>query len=282
MMAGSGAAPGSADPGGAVTVGVAGDWHGNKKWAVHAVEELRRAGAAEIWHLGDFGLWPGGYLYLDAVEAACAEHGMQILVTPGNHEDYSKIAAFPELTRVREHITFLPRGHRFTVSGWRVLSFGGAASIDFEIRVENATWWRAEMPAEEEIDAAIAAGPCDILLVHESPNAPYATAPVRNIIESNPGWTDRALAYAAVGRERISRLHAGVTPRLTLHGHYHVPGALTHRDGTQVASLACDGVQFNFGLLRLPPRGEATAGGPAGSAEDGPVFKFLADPPPRE
>ena len=72
-----------------VAVGVAGDWHGNTRWARHALSEFHEAGVHDVWHLGDFGLWPGGGDYLDAVNDTCERLGLTILVTPGNHEVYS-------------------------------------------------------------------------------------------------------------------------------------------------------------------------------------------------
>lgn len=256
-----------------VTVGVAGDWHGNTRWAVHALSQLHDLGVSEVWQLGDFGLWPGGGDYLDQVEAACVRLGVEILVTPGNHEDYDQLPAEPRVTkRVRDHITFLPRGHRFTVNGWHVLSFGGAPSIDFEHRTEGVSWWPAELSSEDEVDAAIGDGPCDILLLHDSSNAPHATDAVDRIVRSvGSGWSDRGLAYARVGRERITRLRAGVKPHIALHGHYHVADSATHADGSRTVSLAGDGVDANLGILSLPAK-------PAGGDATPPVtFSFLAE-----
>jgi Icc-related predicted phosphoesterase len=260
----------SRDP---VTVGVAGDWHGNIRWARHALAEFRKAGVSELWHLGDFGLWPGGGRYLDEVEAACERSGITILVTPGNHEDYSRIPAGQDVT-VREHIVFLKRGHRFTINGWDVVSFGGAPSIDFEFRAEGTSWWPAELPTGDEVDAAVKDGKCDILLVHDSSDAPYVTGPVDRILQSNDaGWSDRGLAYASVGRERITRLRAGLRPSLALHGHYHVSGTASHADGSRTVSLAADGTDGNLGLLSLPGKDQG-----AGRQQNGqPEFAFLAD-----
>lgn len=252
-----------------VTVGVAGDWHGNIRWAVHALASFREVGVSEIWHLGDFGLWPGGHEYLDEVENACARLGSTILVTPGNHEDYGQLPSEQdEAKRVRDHIVFLPRGHRFEVNGWTVMSFGGAPSIDFESRVRGVSWWPDELPTDEQVDAAIAVGPCDILLAHDSSDAPHVTDPVDRIIGSNAaGWSEQGLAYARVGRERLTRLRAGVTPLMALHGHYHVAGTARHADGSRTISLAADGTDGNLGLLALPPKA---------TGEDA-AFSFLSE-----
>ena len=261
-----------------VTIGVAGDWHGNTRWAVHALAEFHGAGVSTVWHLGDFGLWPNGSDYLDAVEDACARLGITILVTPGNHEDYGQLPGRAHATtQVRDHIAFLPRGHRFTVNGWAVLSFGGAPSVDFEYRVEGLSWWPAELPAEEEVDAAIAGGPCDILLLHDSSNAPQATEAVARILRSGSGLSERALAYARVGRERTTRLRAGVRPHMTLHGHYHVADIAKHGDGSWTVSLGADGADGNLGLLRLPAKQLPASAGVSGEPGTA-AFVFLAEP----
>ena len=262
------------------TVGVAGDWHGNTRWAVRALADFRDAGVTTVWHLGDFGLWPGptGNDYLDAIEGACVRLGITILVTPGNHEDYAQLAQVPGVPLwVRDHIAFLPRGHRFTVNGWHVLSFGGAPSIDFEFREEGVSWWPAELPADDEVDAAIAGGPCDILLLHESANAPHLTGAVSRIVGSNSsGWSDQGLAYARLGRERITRLRAGVRPHMALHGHYHVADIAKHGDGSWTVSLGGDGGDGNLGLLQLPAR-QALASAGADLEPPEATFFFLAD-----
>lgn len=253
------------------TVGVAGDWHGNARWAVHALGCFHEAGVDEVWHLGDFGLWPGGAGYLDEVEDACTRLELTILVTPGNHEDYDQLlsAGGGAAKRVRDHIVFLPRGHRFELNGWTVLSFGGAPSIDFEHREPGVSWWPAELPSDEDVDAAIADGLCDILLTHDSSAPPHVTDPVDRILRSNAaGWSDRGLAYARTGRERLTRLRAGVRPKIVLHGHYHVADVASHADGSRTISLGADGADGNLGLLEVPPKGTG----------EGVTFSFLPKP----
>jgi hypothetical protein len=68
------------------------------------------------------------------------------------------------------------------------------------------------------------------------------------------GWTDTALAYAAVGRKRLTQAFLGVAPRLLAHGHYHVPDQAVvdvpgRTEGCQVVSLASDGFAGNTALL---------------------------------
>jgi hypothetical protein len=58
---------------------VAGDWHGNRYWALNVIHRLPQLLAGEqrrlIVHLGDFGIWPDdeGRRYLIAVSAALGQ-----------------------------------------------------------------------------------------------------------------------------------------------------------------------------------------------------------------
>src|SRR5665811_263832 len=121
-------------------LGVVGDWHGTRTWALRCVRALADAGIGEIYHLGDFGIWPGprGRNYLLDLDAALGSHAMTLFVTPGNHEDYDQIEELPaldlgheigEVQWITDHIAILPRGHRWERNGWSFASLGGAPSV---------------------------------------------------------------------------------------------------------------------------------------------------------
>lgn len=248
------------------TVALAGDWHGNTRWAIARIADVAERGVALILHLGDFGIWPGpsGRLYLDRLEEACAERGVGIWVTPGNHEDWGRLArlwADPARTgrplHLTKHIAVLPRGYRFELEGRTFVSLGGAPSVDLADRSRGTDWWPEEMITPEDVEAVVAGGYADVMLAHDAPLAPYEVDRVGYIRTHNEGgWPDRALAYARVGAERMHDAFLGVAPRLLAHGHYHVSGettgALPGRDyDTQIWSLNCDGVDGNVRFLDL-------------------------------
>lgn len=93
-----------------------------------------------IFQLGDFGFFPhrSGNDFVAEVDALCTAAGIKrVIVTPGNYEDWSELdklfASRPgEAVRLSEVVRALPRGFRFTLGGHTFLSFGGAASVDFE------------------------------------------------------------------------------------------------------------------------------------------------------
>lgn len=235
-------------------IGVAGDWHGNTRWAMHVINSIADGGSDVLLQLGDFGIWPGpeGRRYLDAVESACHSNGVRVYVTPGNHEDYDRIGRLDldddGLLVARDHVRLFPRGFRFMIDGWRFVSLGGAPSIDVELRVLGKSWWIEEQITDGEVAAVVAGGGADIMLAHDAPDR--STDTVDGIIARPVGVSPRVLRYLEVGRRRMTEAVAAVRPRLFLHGHYHVFDD-TQRDGTRFVCLDTDGVDTNVVLLDL-------------------------------
>ncbi len=77
---------------------VAGDWHGNRYWALNVIRRVPQLLAGEqrrlILHLGDFGIWPHdeGRRYLTAVSTALGQVGAELWFIDGNHEDFTQLA----------------------------------------------------------------------------------------------------------------------------------------------------------------------------------------------
>lgn len=88
------------------------------------------------------------------------------------------------------------------MGGRSFASLGGAPSLDFQSRQQGKNWWPEEQMTPDDVERTIEGGSVDVLIAHDSPGTPWATPPVEEILKSNPmGWSDRALEYAAVGRE---------------------------------------------------------------------------------
>jgi hypothetical protein len=254
-------------------VALAGDWHGNLAWATARMNDIADRGASIVLHLGDFGIWPGssGRKFLFRVNRLCTERGLDLLVTPGNHEDWGRLTALWENRKNRdpetgdplplyleEHVAVVPRGYVWEMEGRRFVSLGGAPSVDFPQRTEGRSWWREEMIQPEDVERTTRNGAgADVMLAHDAPDAPVQTPKVAAITSTNEwGWTDRGLAWAAIGRERMTEAFLGVKPRLFVHGHYHcsdqatvqIPGA-DHE--TRIWSLDCDGGAGNVRYLDM-------------------------------
>lgn len=234
-------------------VALAGDWHGNLSCARESIRVLAGLGVKRIYHLGDFGVWPGpnGAYFLDRLDMVLKHFGMEIWVTPGNHEDYDQIAALTS-PQIRSNITILPRGHRWTHGGRTFISLGGAPSIDFEHRTEGVSWWRAEMITLDEAETVAESGHAEVMLTHDAPDG--GTESVQRIIDTPPDrnpWSAAGLAYAAEGRELMNIAVQGVEPVIFAHGHYHVFDDTFDRPGTRFLSLSAEGAQGSLALLRL-------------------------------
>ncbi|MFB4349799.1 metallophosphoesterase [Microbacterium sp. CR_7] len=234
-------------------VAVFGDWHGNAGWARMMGRALPRLApdVTTILHLGDY--WMNG----DDVDDAFADTGIQrILVTLGNHEPYGKLTPLLDkhpgaAVRVSRLTWILPRPARLSIGGRSVLSLGGASSVDRESRQEGLTWWPQEALTDEDVEAAVAGGPADLMLTHESP-AGTPVRPVREVLRTNPHWFSKAaLEASAESRARISKVWDAVRPELLAHGHMHVAGGGRTEDGRRVASLGREGHEWNLGILDM-------------------------------
>ena len=233
---------------------LAGDWHAVASWIERVVPAMgRTSDATSILHVGD--LWPSDEL-CKTIDYWCAKAGITHLVlTGGNHEPWAEVESLlaeapGHAVRVSEVVWLLPRPARLTVGGRRVLSVGGATSVDRETRIPGKNWWRSEEITDEQVDQAIAWGDADLLITHESPET--VTPAVRHILEKPAPWIPQsALRDSAAGRARLERVLRSTRPRLTAHGHYHSHDYRTLEDGSQIVSLGCNGQPGNAVQLDL-------------------------------
>jgi len=256
----------------AVLIGLLGDLEGDRDWAVGRLRELGERGDVEVvCQLGDlrFGMGPRHEEYVDAIEAVCAEFGLRLLCIGGNHENWARLDELwaqphwqdvdgtPKPIDLSDHVTMLPRGHRWELAGRSFVALGGAPSVNRHLLTEGVDWWPTEVILDEHVEATIAGGHADVMLTHDSPRPPYCSAPVADIIRNNPwGWPEASLAYAEDGIERVTRAVLGVRPRLLVHGHFHVTGEAVVRlpgadHDTSIWSLGANNDPGNVRLLDL-------------------------------
>ncbi len=96
--------------------------------------------------------------YLDFL----AKKPYTICFCDGNHENFSRLSRYPEETwnggrvhKIRDNIIHLMRGYVFNFDGRKILTMGGAYSIDKYMRKEGFSWWKEELPTNEEYDNAV-------------------------------------------------------------------------------------------------------------------------------
>lgn len=260
-------------------VGIAGDWHGNTKWAVSVLDAFAEAGVWEVYQLGDFGIWPGesGKKFVDDVCEALERNGQTLWVVPGNHEDYTQIedpetldGSVPPIQVFREgegwQLALLPRGTVWEREGVRFLALGGAPSIDYPDRVEGRNWWRAEMIRDSDLLRLRGLGKIDVMLTHDAPDD--GTQAVQDIIDGKNefgfGWSNAGLKYAARGRWKMNKAVEMVQPKMFVHGHMHVADvSQDEKTGRTYVALAADGNEGNVMMIDL----EAFKDGKVGEIE---------------
>jgi DNA repair exonuclease SbcCD nuclease subunit len=81
------------------------------------------------------------------------------LFVDGNHENFELLNTFPIINKfngrarqIDDNIFQLLRGEIYEIDNKKILTFGGASSIDKECRQEGISWWKEELPNYAEID----------------------------------------------------------------------------------------------------------------------------------
>ena len=79
------------------------------------------------------------------------------LFIDGNHENHDRLDKLEtvdmfgsDVGRVNDSIFHLRRGRVYNIAGKNIFTFGGGFSIDKARRTEFITWWKQEMPTNEE------------------------------------------------------------------------------------------------------------------------------------
>ena len=137
----------------------------------------------------------------------------------GNHENYDALERYPvaewhggKVHRVRPHVLHLMRGQIFELESYRFFTMGGAKSHDTNHRINHISWWRQELPSDEEYIEALQNlerynWQVDYIITHCAPTS-IALAGSRH------NEADRLTDFLQEVRERA-------TYHYWLFGHYH-------------------------------------------------------------
>lgn len=244
-------------------VAIAGDWHSSGYWARRALAMLhdQAPDVHTVLHLGDFNLTSNSpwAAYRRTVVEAMEVNGIErVLVTPGNHDDWSQLGPrfdlhpdVPYCLPKSPGISFLPRGYRFEIAGRTFLSFGGAASPDQGRRIEGKDWWRNEEPTKADATRALAGGSVDVLLTHEAVDG--GTRLVDDVI-ARPNhrlFDEDGLSASRRSRALVTGVWTHLAPARLFHGHMHVRAEAHLPTSRSVYSLAANNSPGNIGVLDL-------------------------------
>lgn len=154
----------------------------------------------------------------------------------------------PGSVPVTSRITWLPRGTRWDWRGRTWLAMGGAHSPDRAIRVEKGWgWWPQEDITDEQVAAAAAGGPADVLLSHDVASGVFIAYD-----PPPPHWHQTDLDLAHQNRRRLQSLCDAVKPYHLIHGHHHRAYQRDTEMGyglAEVTGLGMDGSPLNWLLL---------------------------------
>lgn len=83
------------------------------------------------------------------------------LFVDGNHENFNLIKQYPisewnggKVQFITPSIIHLMRGEIYNIDEYSFFAMGGASSHDIEFRTENISWWKDELPNDQEYENA--------------------------------------------------------------------------------------------------------------------------------
>lgn len=130
---------------------------------------------------GDFGVpWDNSKTDINLIKWY-NERPYTVLFVDGNHENFNLLDKFPKenkfggiVSKISDNIYWLRRSEVYNICGKTIFTFGGAHSSDKEFRKENVSWWRQEVPTEEEFQCGIknlnkVNNKVDIIITHDCP-----------------------------------------------------------------------------------------------------------------
>lgn len=248
---------------------LAGDTHGDANAVRTLIQRAEMEEAEVLFVLGDFGIWDhhDGGAFTNHVSRFSAKAGIPVCFLSGNHDNYDLLFQYEAdkprtadgFYEIKPNLFYSPRGHRWTWSGVKFLSLGGAYSVDKTWRViqdeidlaevrsmksrglslnvkeqylldhGQKRWWSQEEISEQEMRDAMKGGPVDVMLAHDKPR------------DAKPGWNRKDLEGCWPNQEKLQAVVDAVLPRLYTHGHLHY--AYTDnlpRPETFVKGLDCD------------------------------------------
>lgn len=132
---------------------------------------------------GDFGfVWHGDSRDDEGLEIL-NNLPVTLLFIDGNHENFNALDKYEihdwhggKVHFIRPSIIHLLRGEIYDIDGYSVFTFGGAISVDKDVRTPGISWWPQELPSEEELQHGLDNlkkhnNKVDLIVTHEIPTS---------------------------------------------------------------------------------------------------------------
>lgn len=183
---------------------VTGDIHGDFSYLNKLINKKK---PDMIWCCGDFGYWPNhsNIKQLSFIKP----QDTKILWCDGNHEDHWALRD-REKNEIVPNVIYMPRGSIYTLPDNRnVMFFGGAESIDKEIRTEGIDWFREEIITQKDFidlpDVDI-----DIFITH--------TCPLELVDTMKERYTCKDIEPSNIALSELWKIYK---PKTWIFGHWH-------------------------------------------------------------
>lgn len=160
---------------------VTGDMHGDYKIFRQPVFKKNLKKNDTLLICGDFGfVWNGDHSEKATLDKL-SKKPYTICFVDGTHENFDLLARYPvvdfagsKAQRIRSNIYHLMRGEIYEIEGEKIFTMGGGESPDIDIRFENDTWSKAEIPNSEELLKGVESlervnFEVDFIITHEPP-----------------------------------------------------------------------------------------------------------------
>lgn len=134
-----------------------GDMHGD--YALFSQKKFKNIKEGDTLIVcGDFGfIWSGDGKERKVLDKL-AKKKYNICFVDGTHENFDLLARYPVVNfaggkahRIRDNVIHLMRGQVFEIEGEKIFAMGGGESPDIDIRFDNDTWSKSEIPSKEEM-----------------------------------------------------------------------------------------------------------------------------------
>jgi len=135
---------------------ITGDTHGEYGEFLNRIKKHKVTKNDTVIVCGDFGfVWdtPSHSYFLAKLTA----EPFTIVFVDGNHEDFDRLYKNPivewkggKVHKIADNIYHLMRGQRFVIEEKSFFTMGGSYSTDKAMRTEGKSWWKQELPNNDE------------------------------------------------------------------------------------------------------------------------------------